>query len=55
MFDICEECGHSMSMHYGVVDMGGGHSEPIGCMHSTGPLKNDRCPCMEYDKDVDYE
>lgn len=43
MFKICE-CGHSMSMHFGVVDMGGGHSEPIGCSHN---IKDGLCDCME--------
>lgn len=45
MFDICEDCGHSMSMHSGVVDMGGGHSEPMGCTHNVpGGL----CDCLNY-------
>lgn len=46
-FTVCKECGHSTSMHVGLVDMGGGHSEVMGCMHNAG---DDLCQCMK-----DYE
>ena len=50
-YKVCEECHHSMSIHVGVVDMGGGHSEPIGCTHNTkdGMI----CECLNYEKGWD--
>lgn len=48
MFDICEDCGHSMSMHIGMVDMGGGHSEVLGCTHN---VDDGLCDCMNYDRE----
>jgi hypothetical protein len=53
MFPTCKDCGHSMSMHIGPVDMGGGHVEPIGCTHSTGK-PDELCDCMNYDEDEEY-
>lgn len=46
IFGVCEECHHSMNLHIGMVDMGGGHSEVMGCAH----MSNDGiCECMEVD------
>lgn len=53
MFEICDGCGHSMSMHIGVTDMGGGHSEPLGCMHNMDG--DTLCACLNYDKDGEDE
>lgn len=47
MFDDCPECEHPMSHHMGLVDMGGGHSEALGCLV-------DNCDCMNYQKEEDY-
>lgn len=51
MNGICPECGHSIDNHHGIIDMGGGHSEPVGCLTSIGPLKDDICDCMAYQFD----
>lgn len=53
MGEICEDCGHSMSMHVGVVDMGGGHSEPMGCTHMVDYDKGILCDCLNYEEGWD--
>ncbi len=53
MFEICEDCHHSMSMHMGVVDMGGGHSEPLGCTHTVDYEKQILCDCLKYEEGWD--
>lgn len=49
MFEQCEDCTHPIGGHVGVVDMGGGHSEAIGCtfVDETGEL----CDCLRYEGD----
>ena len=44
MSEDCPDCNHPMERHIGVVDMGGGHHEPIGC---TVPS----CVCLNYIKE----
>lgn len=45
----CPDCNHPAERHIGVVDMGGGHSEAIGC---TVPS----CDCMlfEFEEEMGY-
>lgn len=49
VFGLCKDCGHSMSMHIGVQDMGGGHSEPIGCTHN---VDGGICDCLNYEEEL---
>jgi hypothetical protein len=46
MYTVCKDCGHSMSMHIGMQNMGGGHMEPIGYTHNT---TNGICECFNYE------
>lgn len=52
-YPVCKDCGHSMTMHIGPTDMGGGHVEPIGCTHSAPP-PDEICQCLNYDKDGEW-
>ena len=45
MYKLCENCQHSMEMHIGLVDMGGGHSEVLGCTHVVDYQKGIICEC----------
>lgn len=53
MYPICQKCHHSMSMHIGPTDMGGGNIEPMGCTHVIDYDKQILCDCMNYDKDFE--
>lgn len=54
MFELCKDCGHSMGMHVGIIDMGGGHSEPVGCMHNVRTDKGvTLCECLNYEEGYD--
>ena len=51
IYKLCDDCGHSMEMHVGMIDMGGGHSEVLGCTHTIDYQKGIICECTNGPED----